>query len=137
MCLILDTNEYDLFLARDNEDMKPVRDWVDKNGKIVYSPVGKMKTELGKHPRMRSRFEQYRRAGKLKNVAVEAVEREKKGLPKLRSDDPDIVALARVSEVSLLVSGDKRLHADFKQIIGGSVYPTKEHRHLLKTDLCP
>ena len=37
MCLILDTDNYGLFLAPDNEDMKPVRDWIDnKNGKIAY-----------------------------------------------------------------------------------------------------
>ncbi len=37
MCLILDTNS--LFLDPNNEDMKPVRKWVDdKSGKIAYSP---------------------------------------------------------------------------------------------------
>ena len=29
MCLILDTNMYGLFLASDNEDMTPARDWID------------------------------------------------------------------------------------------------------------
>ena len=75
MCLILDTNRYGLFLDPNNEDMKPVRKWVDnKNGKIAYSPVGKMKDELEKYPKMRRQFEQYSRAGKLKNFLVEAVE---------------------------------------------------------------
>ena len=138
MCLILDTNKYGMFLAPDNEDMKLVRNWVDeKNGKIVYSPVGKMKDELERSPRVRSRFTQYRRAGKLKDFSMEAVEQEKKRLPKLRSNDPDIIALAQVSGVSVLVSSDTDLHADFKAIIGGSIYQTQRHKHLLKKDLCP
>ena len=138
MCLILDTDNYGLFLAPDNEDMKPVRDWMDnKNGRIAYSPVGKMKNELERYPKMRNRFTQYRRAGKLKDFSREAVEREKKRLPKLRSNDPDIIALAQVSGVSVLVSSDTNLHADFKAIIGGSIYQTRQHKHLLKKDLCP
>ena len=138
MCLILDTDNYGLFLAPDNEDMKPVRDWVgDKNGKIAYSPVGKMKDELERYPKMRSRFTQYRRAGKLKDFSREAVEQKKKGLPKLRSNDPDIIALAQISGVSVLVSSDTDLHADFKSIVGGSIYQTQRHKHLLKKDLCP
>ena len=138
MCLILDTNKYGLFLAPDNENMEPVRNWVDnKTGKIVYSPVGKMKNELAKYPKMRNRFEQYRRAGKLKNFPPEDVEQRKKELSGLHSDDPDIIALAQVSRVSVLVSSDTNLHADFKAIIGGSIYQTRQHRHLLKKDLCP
>ena len=138
MCLILDTDNYGLFLAPNNEDMTPVRDWVDnKNGAIVYSPVGKMKDELERSPRVRNRFTQYRRAGKLKDFPMEAVEQKKKRLPKLRSNDPDIIALAKVSGVSLLVSSDKNLHVDFKTIVGGMIYQTKAHRHLLRKDLCP
>jgi hypothetical protein len=138
MCLILDTDNYGLFLAPDNEDMKPVRDWIDnKNGRIAYSPVGKMKNELERYPKMRNRFTQYRRAGKLKDFSREAVEREKKRLPKLRSNDPDIIALAQVSGVGVLISSDTNLHADFKAIIGGSIYQTQQHTHLLKKDICP
>lgn len=138
MCLILDTNMYGLFLASDNEDMNPVRDWIDnKTGKIAHSPTGKMKDELDKYPKMRKRFKEYSRAGKLKTFPREDVEREKNRLPPLQSDDPDIIALARVSGVRLLVSGDENLHADFKQIVGGSIYQTRQHTHLLKRDICP
>ena len=138
MCLILDTNRYGLFLDPTNEDMKPVRNWVDeKNGKIAYSPVGKMKDELEKYPKMRRQFEQYSRAGKLKNFLVEAVEQRKESLPSLRSDDPDIIALAQVSRVRLLVSNDENLHADFKTIVKGKIYQTSAHKRLLRNDLCP
>lgn len=138
MCLILDTNMYGLFLISDNEDMKPVRDWIDnKTGKIAYSPTDKMKDELDRYPKMQNRFDQYRQAGKLKAFPREDVEREKNRLPPLQSDDPDIIALAQVSGVRLLVSGDQNLHADFKQIVGGSIYQTQQHTHLLKRDICP
>ena len=138
MCLILDTNMYGLFLAQGNADMKPVRDWVDKKyGKIVYSPAGKMKTELEKSPNVRRRFEEYSRAGKLKIFPIEAVEQKRERLPTLCSDDPDIIALAQVSGVSLLVSDDINLHADFKTIVRGKIYQTRVHKHLLRNDLCP
>ena len=138
MCLILDADMYGLFLKQDNKDMKPVKDWVDKkNGKVVYSPVGKMKTELEKAPNVRRQFEQYRRAGKLKSIPVEIVEEKKSRLPPLRSNDPDIIALAQVSEVKLLISGDENLHADFKTIVRGKIYQTSAHKRLLHNDLCP
>lgn len=139
MCLILDTNMFGLFLDRDNEDMAPVRSWLDgRNGKIAWSPTSKMRQELkdfGK--KMENEFRRYRDAGKLKIIDEAAVEREKKTLPKLDSDDPDIIALARASGVSLLVSADRNLHADFKKIIGGSIYQTRRHRRLLRPDACP
>ena len=138
MCLILDTNMYGLFLVPDNKDMEPVRNWVDsKNGKIAYSPAGKIKDELEKYQKMRKRFEVYRQNGKLKLFFPEDVEQEKAKLPQLRSDDPYILALAQVSRAGLLVSADKKLHTDFKQIGGGKVYQTRKHTHLLKKDLCP
>ena len=96
-----------------------------------------MKDELERAPRVRSRFAQYRRAGKLKDFSMEAVEQEKNRLPKLHSNDPDIIALARVSGVNVLVSNDTNLHADFKSIIKGKIYQTKSHRRLLRKDLCP
>ena len=138
MCLILDTNRYGLFLDPNNEDMEPVREWIDKkNGKIAYAPIGKMRDELEKYPKMRRQFEQYRRADKLKNIPVEIIEERKNRLPPLRSDDPDIIALAQVSEVKLLISDDENLHADFKTIVRGKIYQTRSHKRLLRNDLCP
>ena len=43
MCVILDTNMYGRFLNQKDADMEPVRDWVEKHGKIAYSPTSKMK----------------------------------------------------------------------------------------------
>ena len=138
MCLILDTNKYGDFLTPTNRDMEPVRKWVQTgNGKIAYSPTEKMQRELSRHDRMREQFDRYRETDKLKLVPSGEVRRVVDGLRDLQSDDPDIIALAQVAGVRLLVSGDTNLHADFKQIIGGNIYQTKRHQHLLKRDLCP
>ena len=138
MCLILDTNKYGDFLTPTNRDMEPVRKWMQTgNGKIAYSPTEKMQSELNRHNRMREQFDRYRETDKLKLVPSDKVRRVMDGLRDLQSDDPDIIALAQVAGIRLLVSGDTNLHADFKQIIGGNIYQTKRHQHLLKRDLCP
>ena len=141
MCLILDTNKYGDFLNR-NPDMKPVRDWVEnKRGKIAYSATQKMESELKRcGKKMEDIIILYRKNNYIKNIPEEGVEKAMGKLQKsdLKSDDPHIIALAQVSGVKLLVSGDTDLHKDFKRLIkGGSVYQTKEHKHLLKRDLCP
>ena len=86
---------------------------------------------------MRAQFDRYRETNKLKLIPSDKVGRVMDGLRNLQSDDPHIIALAQVAGVRLLVSGDINLHSDFKQIIGGSIYQTREHEHLLKRDLCP
>ena len=87
---------------------------------------------------MYKKFMTYRKAGKLKRIEPVHVEKEKQALSKLKlkSDDPDIIALAQASKVKLLVSGDKKLHADFKEIIKGKVYQKKAHERLLTKNLC-
>ena len=138
MCLILDTNKYGDFCNQDNPDMEPVRKWLKKGGKIAYSPTQTMERELkdcGK--KIENRIREYRRTQRFKNVPKEEVEKAMEKLQKLKSDDPDIIALAQVSRVKLLISGDKALHADFKEIIKGKIYQTKEHQNLLTKDRCP
>ena len=138
MCLILDTNKYGDFLASENQDMEPVRNWMKtRSGKIAYSPTEKMEKELNRHNKMREQFDRYRETDKLKLVPPNEVERAMNSLRDLQSDDPDIIALAQVSEVKLLVSGDENLHADFKTIVGGKIYQTRSHKRLLRNDLCP
>ena len=140
MCLILDANEYGDYLNPKNEDMKPVRDWVEKkNGRIAYAPTNQMKKELNRYPKMKARMKQYDKRGKLKIWDKEKVGRQAKELSNLQSDDPDIIALAQVANVKLLVSSDKKLHKDFTnpKIIGGKVYQNRSHQHLLDQLTCP
>ena len=138
MCLILDTNKYGDFLKPENQDMEPIRNWMKtKNGKIVYSPTEKMERELKKHNEMRERFDRYKETQQLRLVPKNEVEQAMNSLQGLQSDDPDIIALAQVSGVSLLASADKNLHADFKAIVKGKIYQTSAHKRLLRNDLCP
>ena len=138
MCMILDTDRYGRFLDPDNEDMRPLRDWMNGNGKIVYSSIGKIGKELRRSTRMYNKFKEYRRAGKLRDYPRKTVEEAKTKLPSYKSNDPDVLALAQVSNVTLLVTGDKKLQADFEKIIpGGKIYKTKDDAEFLRKDLCP
>ena len=137
MCLILDANKFSDYVNPDSEDMEPVRRWMTRSGKIVYSPTEKLKQELDRHERMRQQFVQYRQNDKLRLYPAREVETVKTKLPRLKSDDPDIIALACVAGVKLLVSSDTDLHADFKSVVGGKVYQTSKHSALLRPDTCP
>ncbi len=137
MCLILDASKYGEFLDLNNEDMKPVRTWIGKNGKIVHSPTEKLKKELNKSSRMRTWIDARRGTDKVKIIDTGKVKKEERKLTGLVSDDPHIIALAIASNTKLLVSGDKNLHTDFKEKTGGSIYKKKDHKHLLGPDTCP
>ena len=137
MCVILDTNRFSDFLNDPEGDFKPVRDWIEKNGKLAYSPTPKIKGELSRHQKMFQWYRTLQQNSKLKFCPKEKVIETAKSLTDLKSDDADIVALAMESETQLLVSGDKRLHADFKTIIGGKIYQGKDHIHLLHGYNCP
>ena len=138
MCLILDADRFSQFLDPGNRDMKPVRDWINKqNGKIVYAPTEKMQDELNSYQSMKRRFNEYRKAGRLKLIDKEKVKEEENEVRDLLSNDKHIIALAMVSGVKLLISGDKKLQEDFKKIVRGKIYKNKSHKHLLRQDTCP
>ncbi|MDE2846650.1 MAG: hypothetical protein OXO51_08100 [Gemmatimonadota bacterium] len=121
----------------DNVDMQPVRKWMEGLGKIVYAPTEKLRSELYSHQKMRKQFDVYRENGKLKQINPHEVDAKKESLSGLKSNDPDVIALALVADVKLLISGDRNLHEDFKSIVQGSVYQNRKHCHLLKPDTCP
>lgn len=140
MCLILDANRFSDFLNPDDQDMEPVRRWIKKmNGKFAFAPTEKLDRELKAHRKMYNRFQEERENGRVKLVDAQEVEEKIADLPELKSDDPDIVALALVSGVKLLVTGEQKgnLHKDFKKIARGKVYRRKEHHRLLRKDICP
>ena len=137
--MILDTNMYGRFLNQQDTDMEPVRDWMNKHGKIAYSPTITMEKELRKSPKMKARLLEYSRASKLKLIdkdKVDATAREL-DLDGLRSNDSHIVALAMCGNVKVLVSADKALRQDFIDIAHGKIYQHKEQKHLLVKDTCP
>ena len=141
MCLILDANQYGAFLQPNNEEMKPVKNWLGKGGKIIYSPTTRLKREIKRSPKMERLFLKYMQAGQLKRISKDDVEKEENTLTSLRSNlisnDKHIIALAIVSGSKLLISNDKDLQADFKNRVKGKIYQGKRHRHLLNKDTCP
>ncbi|MDE0185651.1 MAG: hypothetical protein OXP71_09350 [Candidatus Poribacteria bacterium] len=161
MCIILDTNAFGNFKKRDkgeiDEDMEPIWSWLyQKRGKIAYSPTEKIQGEWKKGG-MINQMKTLNQAGKLKLVSADDV-REKADELKLsgllKSDDPDLIALAKIAKVKVLVvqrltdiprrgrktgnsGADSDLRTDFKNLVGGAVYMTKKHSHLLRRDTCP
>ena len=139
MCVILDANCIGDFNDSANEDMKPVRQWLErKNSKIVYSDTEKFRREWDEGGGYRLRRELQRR-NKLKLVSVQDVEeRENELSGRVVSDDEHIIALALTAQAKVLVSSDRKLIRDFKDhVTQGRVYQTKGHKRLLKNDLCP
>ena len=141
MCLIIDTNMFNDFLDEDNQDMLPIRTWLHKrHGKIAYSPTAKMEAEFAGHREMKRKLLEYDRAGLVKycdKEEVESVIREMTKLENMTSDDEHILGLVRAFNINLLVSRARKLHSDFTTIIRGSIYQTRQHRHLLTQDTCP
>ncbi len=137
MCLILDANKYGEFLDPNNQDMKPVRNWIEKNGKIVHAPTEKLEQELNNHQGMKNQIHVYRKAGRVKIITKEEVNKAAIQLTNLVSNDTHIIALAIASNTKLLVSGDKNLHTDFQKEAKGKIYQNKKHKRLLRRDTCP
>ena len=137
MCLILDNNQWGDFLNK-KPDMQPIHNWLDKqNGKLVYSNHQGFK-ELS--PKYKKSLKGYKTAGKARLVPTEKVEEEVKKIKRshqIQSNDTHILGLAKAENIKVLCSKDKKLHDDFKNIIDGHVYQTKDHKHLLVRDLCP
>ena len=149
MCVIVDTNTLSRLKDRNDENLQPVRKWLEKkNGKIVYSNTEKFSTEwkkAGMELWVRERI----RTNQLKLVTEGVQEKEDELKDKIRSDDEHIIALALVAKVKILVSysnpnkglkGDMDLFEDFKDssLVGGRVYTRKSHaRRMLTRDTCP
>ena len=139
MCIILDANCIGDFNNSANEDMKPVRQWLEsRNGKIVYSDTEKFRSEWNAGGGYQLR-RQLQRRNKLKLVSIQDVEEKENELSgEIASDDEHIIALAVIAEVKVLVSNDKKLIRDFKDhVTQGKVYQTKGHKRLLRKDTCP
>lgn len=148
MCVILDTNTFGLFRDPKNEEFEPVRKWLDnQNGRIVYSNSEKYKTEWRKGG-MENWVKERSRAGQYRLISDGVEEKEKELKGKIQSDDEHIIALALIANIKVLISyseytnrqkGDSDLMRDFrdKRLVGGKVYTRKEHKHLLKSGLCP
>ena len=142
MCIILDTNMFYKFKNLDDEDMKPVWDWLnEQNGKIVYTSTKKIEEEWERGG-MTDLIKLLTQSGQLKDISSQEVEQKKRELNQtgeVKSNDLYTIALAMVAGVKILLSEDKTLHEDFKnrKLVGGKVYQTRDHSRLLRGYTCP
>ena len=141
MCVILDVNRLSDFQNQSNTDMEPMRKWFLKmNSKFVHSHTEKFQKDWKGETKKRL-LRKWKQAGKLRIVGKEKVEEETLKLEgKIKSNDPHIIALARIAKVKVLVSKDGDLQKDFKNrdlVSHGSLYKVAQHKHLLRPDICP
>jgi predicted nucleic acid-binding protein len=140
MCIIVDANVASDFI-KESDDAKPVLDLVIEDRlKIVCDH--RLSKEWG-NSRLKKLTIQFIQAGRLFVYTQEqmAIEAEKLKKLSFKSDDPHILALARVSGARVLYSKDKKLHEDFKdsKLIHsprGRVYQNQKHKHVLRKSAC-
>ncbi len=147
MCLIVDTNVAHRALCDPADpEFEPVYRSLFGVGRpeqnLVYG--GALASEYDKSGRISAAVEELRRAGRAWREDDDAVSTETKLVtPQCKSNDPHIIALARVSGVRLLCTHDKNsgLMTDFKKktLIDkpkGRIYTRRKNAHLLSAK-CP
>ena len=156
MCAIVDANVRDqVFGDAQSEAGKFFLDWLLKPGGGTLALGGKLRNELsdnGRNLRFMDTYRQLRLDGRVKEIPDGQVDAETSALQSrriCRSNDPHVLALARLSGARLLFANDRDLCDDFKdrRIVNnprGKVYTTsmrssvtRVHRSLLaRADLC-
>jgi hypothetical protein len=144
MCVIVDANRASLVFGPPHEDYRPILDWLDRGGMIVFG--AKLARELDRVDAARRYLRVLVQAGRAYQAPKGTVESEQAAISAtsaIRSDDPHVLALARVTGTRLLCTNDERLIADFKDKKWidrprGKIYRTKAHFRLLgHTSGCP
>lgn len=140
MCVIIDASVAGVaFAIPYHVDFKPLWHWIEcQDGRIVLG--GRLSSELNRLPNVRRLLAEFTRAGLAVYVTKQKVDEEEKEVHKLglcRSNDPHVIALARVSGARVLCTNDGDLEVDFKnrQLVSaprGSIYKNASHKSLLK-----
>ena len=137
MCLIVDANLASLVFGENpNDDFRPIIDWLNqKNGKFVLG--GHLAVEYNRIASLRSHIIELWRKGIARIIPSDPINEEEKRIANsCRSDDPHVIALAKVSGARILCSNDKDLREDFRnpKLISnpqGHIYQNAKHKHLL------
>lgn len=138
MCLIVDANVAHLLFGPSRDvEAEPIWRWLhDRDGIIVYG--GLLANELGTNHGARRLLVELGRQGKAALVPRTEVEREQAVVELLglcTSDDPHVVALARVSGARVLFTNDRALMDDFRNrrlvTPKGKIYQRAKHASLL------
>ena len=142
MCIIVDTNKINSFFTNPSDSVSaPIHKWLKRGaGTVIYSTGGKFANELG--GKALQALAVYDRAGFARKVSADSFQQDESELmPKIRSNDAHVLALARQSGARLLYTDDSDLTQDFKdkQFVDrprGSVYSKSSHDHLLNEQVC-
>ena len=142
MCVIVDVNvASEVFRSPPTKRGLPIRDWLTEgDGCVVYG--GRLANELFKYGAARRFLIELGRQGRAARIPQGRIDKETDRLQAgqhLTSNDPHVIALARVSGARVLFSADTDLHADFKNARWvskprGRVYSSRKHRRLLHHD---
>ena len=140
MCVIVDASVAGLVFSIPYQvDFAPLWRWlIEKDGKLVYG--GQLAKELGRLPKAKRILAELKSEGRALLCPRQKVDEEEKEVHKLglcRSDDPHVIALARVSGARVLCTNDGDLEVDFKnrQLVPaprGTIYKNASHKSLLK-----
>lgn len=140
MCLIIDANKTaDFVNIPAHEDHRPIYRWISEQGGVV-ALGGRLLDEQRQIGRARRLFAEWLRAGRAFVYARAEVDREESevvGSGLCKSNDPHVIALARVSGARVLFSADQDLGADFTNLElvprpPGKIYKNASHAHLLR-----
>ncbi len=141
MPLIIDNDVIGKVFIQNNDDYLPV-----KNALINYRNImvygGKLLREYILSLKIRRILIRYDQSGRARKYSDTDTDKETIIIKKLqlcKSNDEHIIALARISRARVLCSGDKDLHADFKNkyLIDsprGKIYQNLKHLDVLKDD---
>ena len=141
MCLIIDANlAGSVFSDTPTADFLPLIDWLTsprKDGKLVVG--GHLAKELDKIGSARRFVRSLQQAGRARSIPSDATDSETENIKtSCISNDPHVIALARLSGARILCSQDKNLHKDFTNTSlvstpQGRVYQNATHIGLLRT----
>jgi predicted nucleic acid-binding protein len=141
MSIIVDANCLSItFSPSSSEDFKPIIVALI-NGRHRLTIGGtKLKNEYKKLTSISGMLKNLDQAGRIVQIVDSEVNDEESVLLRdfdLKSDDPHILALARISGARILCSHDKDLGVDFQNLTiipkpRGQIYKRSDHSHLLR-----
>lgn len=143
MCLIVDACVASkVFGSRPSEDFAAIVEWLgNKDGCLTTG--GHLETELLHMESGRRMLRQLKQAGRLRQEAPSDVEAEEgcvRKENKAKSNDPHVLALARVSGARVLCTDDSDLMDDFRNrdVLSppGRILTKKDHLDMLREKKC-
>lgn len=113
MCLIIDACSANIIAANNCEASSIIIDWIKAKGRVVSG--GNLQTELGR-TRLTRLISAWSAAGRFTLVDPTrlAVELEALGTCPVRSNDHHVIAIARIANAGVVVTGDNLLINDLK-----------------------